>query len=68
MADTLDVDVRELDSAEWAELVEGMAQYYFQMSAEEFRAAWEAGEFNDDPCRPGLQKLAMLLPGGGPHS
>jgi hypothetical protein len=68
MTDTLDVDARELDPAEWTELVDGMAQHYFRMSAEEFRVAWEAGEFDDDPCRPGLQKLAMLLPLGGSNS
>lgn len=68
MAETLDVDARELDPEEWEEVLDAMAQHYFQMTGDEFRKAWEAGEFDDDPCRPGLQKVAMLLPRGGQHS
>lgn len=68
MADTLDIDVQELGPADWKEMLDTMAQHYFQMNAEEFWAAWEAGEFDDDPCRPGVQKIAMLLERGGPDS
>lgn len=68
MADTLDIDVKELGPAEWQEMLDTMAQHYFAMTAEEFRAAWEAGDFDDDPCRPGAQKIAMLLKHGGQDS
>lgn len=68
MADALDVEARELSRAEWEAMLDSQAQHYFRMTGDEFRAAWEAGEFDDDPCQPGVQEVAMLLPLGGPDS
>jgi hypothetical protein len=32
------------------------------MSAQAFIAAWDAGQFDDDPDRPDVMYVAMLLP------
>jgi hypothetical protein len=42
--------------------VDREARRYLHMSAEEFIRAWEAGEFDDDPDRPDVMYVAMLLP------
>jgi hypothetical protein len=64
MAGTLDIDVHELTPEEGRELLDGMARSYLGMSGEEFVRAWDAGEFEDDPDRPGLMRVAMLVPLG----
>jgi hypothetical protein len=64
MAGTLDIDVHELTPDEGRELLDGMARHYLGMSGGEFVRAWDAREFEDDPDRPGLMRVAMLLPLG----
>ena len=64
MAETLDIDVRDLSPEEADELLDGLARHYLGMSGEEFRAAWEAGDFDADPDRPEVMRVAMLLGGG----
>jgi len=32
------------------------------MDGEEFVRAWEAGEFDDNPDRPGVMELVIILP------
>jgi hypothetical protein len=38
------------------------AHRYLDMSGDAFIAAWEAGQFDEDPCRPGVAQVTMLLP------
>jgi hypothetical protein len=64
MPETLDVDVHELSAEEAWEIIDGLAQHYLGMSGDEFQRAWEAGEFDDDPDRPEVMRVAMLLPSG----
>lgn len=64
MAETLDIDVRDLSPDEADELLDGLARHYLGMSGEEFRTAWEAGDFDADPDRPEVMRVAMLLGGG----
>ena len=54
--------IRELTREEGLALLDREARRYLQMSAEEFIRAWEAGEFDDDPDRPDVMYVAMLLP------
>jgi hypothetical protein len=64
MAGTLDIDIHELTPEEGRELLDAMARRYLGISGEEFVHAWDAGEFEADPDRPGLMRVAMLLPLG----
>ena len=54
--------VRELTREEGMDLLDRAARQRLQMSGEEFIRAWEAGEFDDDPDRPDVMYVAMLLP------
>jgi hypothetical protein len=54
--------IRELTRAEGLALLDREAQRYLHMSAEQFIKAWEAGEFDEDPDRPDVMYVAMLLP------
>lgn len=65
MAETLDVDVRDLNADEAASLIDGLAQHYLGISGAEFQRAWEAGEFDDDPDRPEVMRIAILMPHHG---
>jgi hypothetical protein len=62
--DTVDIDIHELTDDEARAMLDGMARYYLDMSGDEFVRAWEAGEFDGDLDRPGLSRVAMLLPHG----
>ncbi len=44
------------------EVFDRAARRYLNMSAEEFIATYDAGEFDADPCRPEVAQVAMLLP------
>jgi hypothetical protein len=54
--------IRELTPEEGLALLDQAARRYLNMSADEFIHAWEAGEFDDDPDRPDVMYVAMLLP------
>jgi hypothetical protein len=54
--------IRELTREEGLALLDREAQRYLHMSAEQFIKAWEAGEFDEDPDRPDVMYVAMLLP------
>jgi hypothetical protein len=54
--------VRELTPDEGRALLDQAARQYLAMSADEFIQAWEAGQFDDDPDRPDVMYVAMLLP------
>lgn len=40
------------------------ARLYLHMSGEDFLRAWDAGEFDEDPDRPEVMRVAMLRPFG----
>jgi len=61
MSDTLDIEVQELGPEGVREMLDAMAQHYFQISGKEFQRRWEAGEFEDDDS-PGVMRIALLLP------
>ena len=46
------------------EIFDEAAQYYLQMSGQEFIKAWETGKFDDDLDRPAVALVAMLRPVG----
>lgn len=54
--------IQELTLEEGVALLDKQARHYLNMSAKEFIRAWEAGEFDDDPDRPEVMRLVMLLP------
>ena len=54
--------VKELTQQEGKALLDQAARRYLKMSADEFIQAWESGEFDDDPDRPDVMYVAMLLP------
>jgi hypothetical protein len=54
--------IRELTHEEGLALLDREAQRSLHMSAEQFIKAWEAGDFDDDPDRPDVMYVAMLLP------
>ena len=54
-------EIRELSLEEGWDLLEKAAQRELHMSAKEFLETWEAGKF-DDPDRPEIMRVAMLLP------
>lgn len=55
--------VRMLTEAEDLAMKENLARKYFDMSLEEFTAAWKSGEFDGDRERHGaITFLAMMLP------
>ncbi len=58
-----DVKVREVAAEDGPALLDA-ARHYLKMSGDEFAAAWEAGSFDDDPDRPEVMAVAMLLPFG----
>ena len=43
-------------------MIDELAQEYLHMSGPEFVAAWYGGKFDDDPDRPEIMDIAMLLP------
>jgi len=54
--------IRELTREEGMDLLDRAARQRLHMSGEEFIRAWEAGAFDDDPDRPDIMYLAMLIP------
>jgi hypothetical protein len=43
-------------------LLDREARRYLGMSAQDFIAAWESGQFDRDPDQPDVMYVAMLLP------
>ena len=52
----------DLTEEEAAALFDREARRRLGMSGAEFIAAWESGQFDDDPDQPAVMYLAMLLP------
>lgn len=42
-------------------LFDRLARRYLHMSGDEFIRAWDAGAFSDDPDRPEVMRVAMLI-------
>ncbi len=60
-----EVEVAEASPEEGRELLDQAAQRLLGMSGDDFRRAWDAGEFDAEPERLGVAEVAMLLPFGG---
>ena len=57
-----DVQVEELSPEDAWDLFDRVARRELDMSGREFLRQWDAGVFRDDPDRPGLVDVAMLIP------
>lgn len=57
-----DTQVQEVTPEEGRAIVDRAARRYLHMSGEQFLKAWDAGAFDDDPDRPDVMSVAMLLP------
>ena len=55
------VEIRYVSEEEAWQIVEDAAQRELGMSAKEFIEAWDSGRFDDDPDRPEIMKVVMLL-------
>jgi hypothetical protein len=54
--------IKELSLEEGRKLLDKQARRYLNMSGDEFIQKWESGEFDDDPDRPEIMRLVMLIP------
>ena len=61
-AEVPDVTIHEATAEEGRAILDRAARRYLNMSAEEFIEAWNAGKFDDNPDRPEVMRVAMLLP------
>jgi len=62
MATTGTGAIKELTLEDGRELLDKQARRYLNMSGSEFIEKWEAGEFREDPDRPDVMRLVMLIP------
>jgi hypothetical protein len=58
------VEVHELSQEDGRALLDALAQRYLGMTGAAFIEAWDRGEFREDPDRPEVTRVAMLLPLG----
>lgn len=65
MTVTSEHSTRELTPEQGRELLDRQAHKLLGISGSEFASAWERGEFDDDPDRPEVMRLVMLLPLAG---
>lgn len=54
--------IRRVSPAEGRILFDNAARRYLGMSGDEFKAAYAAGKFDDDPCDSNFVMVRMLLP------
>ncbi len=59
-----EVKVREVAAEDGPALLDRAARHYLDMSGDDFAVAWEVSSFDDDPDRPEVMAVAMLLPFG----
>jgi hypothetical protein len=52
---------QELSRDQGRAILDRQARRYLGMSGEDFVRAWDAGEFDDDPDRPDVMHVAMLI-------
>jgi hypothetical protein len=57
-----DDNIHELSPEEGKRLLDEQARRYLGMSGQEFVRAWSEGRFDDNPDRPEVMRVAMLLP------
>ena len=62
MATTGTGPIKELTLEDGRKLLDKQARRYLKMSGGEFIKKWEAGEFGDDPDRPEVMRVVMLIP------
>jgi hypothetical protein len=55
--------IREISPEEAYRVFDSAAQYFLQMSGEDFVAAWKAGAFKNADETPGVLEVASLAPG-----
>lgn len=61
-ADIPGVTINEVSAEEGHAILDRAARHYLGMSADEFVDAWNSGKFDDDPDRPEVMRVVMLLP------
>ena len=54
--------VKELTLKQGRALLDKQARKYLQLSGDEFIKKWDAGEFDENPDRPEIMRLVMLIP------
>lgn len=52
----------EMSAAESQAAFDRAARSYLGISGEDFIDAYDAGEYDADPCRPEVAQMTMLLP------
>ncbi len=57
-----DAKLRTFTREEGSAYFNQQAQHWLGISGDEFVKAWESGKFDDDPDRPGVMEVAILLP------
>ena len=54
--------VEVLSQEDGRRILDEQAQHYLGMSGAEFLRRWDAGEYAENPDRPEVMRLVMLLP------
>ena len=54
--------VRDLTDEEGRALFDNAARFYLGISGDEFVERWDSGYYDEDPDRPDIVDVAMLLP------
>jgi hypothetical protein len=54
--------VQDLTDEESRTLFDNAARFYLGISGEEFVERWDSGYYDEDPDRPDVVDVAMLLP------
>jgi len=62
IASQSEAEVQEISPEDGRRIVDEAARFYLGMSGDEFIRAWHAGKFDDDPDRPEIMHVVMLLP------
>jgi hypothetical protein len=55
------IEIKFLSKSEAWQMLEDAAQRELGISAKEFIEAWDSGKFDDNPDRPEVMNVAMLL-------
>lgn len=55
-------EIREYTEEEAHAHFDAMARFHLGISGDEFRMRWHRGDYADNPDRPGVITLALLLP------
>ncbi len=55
-------NVKELTLKQGSALLDKQVRKYLHLSGDEFIKKWDAGEFDENPDRPEIMRLVMLIP------